>query len=75
MKQFKIKSGQFSRDQSAILNPLYYLLKLKYKGFRNLINDWRSLAFQSDIYNFPIEKIYELRSKLSDVEIKPYGKA
>ena len=25
-------------------------------------------------YNLPIEKVYELRSKLSDVEIKPYGK-
>ena len=74
LKQFKIKSGQFSRDQSAILNPIFYLLKLKYKGFRDLIKDWRSLAFHSDIYNFPIEKVYELRSKLSDVEIKPYAK-
>ncbi len=74
LKRYKPDSSQNSNEQVAVLNPLYYLLKLKYIGFRDFIKDWRLLAFHSDIYNFPIERIYELRSKLADVEIKPYGK-
>ena len=33
LKRYKVDNSQINKDQIAILNPIFYLLKLKYEGF------------------------------------------
>ena len=66
-----IESENFNSEKGEVSAelPLSYLKKLKLKGLKG--KEWLHFAEASDIYTFPIRRVYELKDLLDKLSIKP----
>ncbi len=58
-----------NQGEASALIPLNYLSKLRRKGLKG--KEWLYFAEASDIYSFPIRRVYELKDLLGKLAIKP----